>query len=74
MDGEIVSFTSAFTTPGERAPRHSDGTLRFPGADRLGAFLAEAGLVGEERYGDRDRAPLTDASPEIITIARRTPA
>ncbi|MFC8830981.1 class I SAM-dependent methyltransferase [Streptomyces sp. NPDC057137] len=74
VDGEIVSFRTSLTLPGERAPRHSDSTLRFLGTDRLDAFLAEAGLVVEERYGDWDRGRLTDASPEIITVARRTPA
>ncbi|MFC8075796.1 class I SAM-dependent methyltransferase [Streptomyces sp. NPDC057307] len=74
VDGEIVSFRTGLTLPGEPAPRHSDSTLRFLGSDRLDAFLIEAGLVVEERYGDWDRGPVTDASPEIITIARRTPA
>lgn len=74
VDGEIVSFTSTFDSPGAPGPRHSDSTLRFLGADRLDAFLGEAGLVVEERYGDWDHGPLTDASPEIITVARRTPA
>ncbi|WP_405794541.1 class I SAM-dependent methyltransferase [Streptomyces sp. NBC_01506] len=74
VDGDIVSFRTTLDIPGERAPRHSDSTLRFLGADRLDTFLTEAGLVVEERYGDWDRGPLTDASPEIITIARRTPA
>lgn len=74
VDGEIVSFRSSFTLPGEGAARHSDSTLRFLGTDRLDAFLGEAGLVVDERYGDWDGGPLTDASPEIITVARRTPA
>ncbi|MEU0950896.1 class I SAM-dependent methyltransferase [Streptomyces niveus] len=74
VEGEIVSFRTSLTLPGEPAPRHSDSTLRFLGADRLDAFLADAGLVAEERYGDWDGGPLTDASPEIITVARRTPA
>ncbi|TXL90818.1 class I SAM-dependent methyltransferase [Streptomyces sp. IB2014 016-6] len=74
VEGDIVSFRTSLTLPGEHAPRHSDSTLRFLGADRLDAFLAEAGLVVEERYGDWERGPLTDVSPEIITVARRTPA
>lgn len=74
VDGEIVSFRTSLTLPGEHTPRHSDSTLRFLGTDRLDAFLTEAGLAVEERYGDWDGGPLTDASPEIITIARRTPA
>ncbi len=34
-------------------------------------MAADAGLNVEEQYGDWDRSPLTAASPEIITIARR---
>ncbi len=33
-------------------------------------FLADAGLVLEKQYGDLDRSPLAETSPEIITIAR----
>jgi len=32
--------------------------------------LTEAGLVIEAQFGDWDRSPLTELSPEIITIAR----
>lgn len=74
VDGDIVSFRTTLALPGESAPRHSDSSLRFLGAGRLDAFLTEAGLVVEERYGDWGRGPLTDVSPEIITVARRTPA
>lgn len=49
----------------------SHSTLRFPGASELAVFLAGAGFVIEEQFGDGDRQPLTDPSPEIITIARR---
>ncbi|MDP9370923.1 MAG: SAM-dependent methyltransferase, partial [Chloroflexota bacterium] len=37
----------------------------------LSAFLAGAGLVIEEQFGDWTGAPLTETSPEIITIARK---
>jgi hypothetical protein len=47
------------------------GALRFVEADALAAFLVDAGLEIEEQFGDWDRSLLTDASPEIITIARR---
>ncbi|WP_460072398.1 hypothetical protein [Streptomyces sp. YKOK-I1] len=33
--------------------------------------LTDAGLVVVERYGDWGRGPLTEASPEIVTVARR---
>ncbi|MET4927335.1 SAM-dependent methyltransferase [Streptomyces sp. PSRA5] len=74
VDGEIASFRTGLVLPGERAPRHNDSGLRFLGAGRPDTFLTEAGPVAEERCGDRDRGPPTDAGPEIITVARRTPA
>ena len=40
--------------------------------DSLGSFLSEAGLAIEEQFGGWERQELTDTSPEIITIARRT--
>ncbi len=49
----------------------SRGALRFIDAATLAAFLAGAGLTIEAQYGDWDRSPLADTSPEIITIARK---
>ena len=43
----------------------------FLDPDALSSFLADAGLAIEEQFGDWTREPLTGASPEIITIARR---
>jgi ubiquinone/menaquinone biosynthesis C-methylase UbiE len=43
----------------------------FLDPNALSSFLADAGLAIEEQFGDWTRAPLTGASPEIITIARR---
>jgi SAM-dependent methyltransferase len=71
VDGEIVRFTLTFTSPDLDGPQVSHSTLRFLSAETLGAFLADAGLVIEEQYGDWTRQPLTDTSPEIITIASR---
>jgi len=45
--------------------------LRFLDVDVLATFLAGAGLAVEEQFGDFDRQPLTETSPEIITVARR---
>lgn len=45
--------------------------MRFLDAASLSSFLSDAGLVIEEQFGDWDRTPVTNASPEIITIARR---
>jgi ubiquinone/menaquinone biosynthesis C-methylase UbiE len=72
VTGELVSFTSTFTGAGWRQPRLSRSTLRFVPAAALAAFLSAAGLTVEEQYGDWDRQPLDERSPEIITIARLT--
>jgi ubiquinone/menaquinone biosynthesis C-methylase UbiE len=71
VDGNIVSFTVTFTSPSWDRPQVSRSTLRFLDADSLSSFLSDAGLAIAEQFGDWDRQPLTDTSPEIITIARR---
>jgi ubiquinone/menaquinone biosynthesis C-methylase UbiE len=71
VDGDLVRFSYTFTSPNWRRPQISRSTLRFLDADSLSSFLSDAGLVIEEQFGDWDRSPLTDISPEIITIARR---
>jgi ubiquinone/menaquinone biosynthesis C-methylase UbiE len=71
VDGNIVSFTITFTSPSWDRPQVSRSTLRFLDADSLSSFLSDAGLAIEEQFGDWDRQPLTDTSPEIITIARQ---
>jgi hypothetical protein len=49
----------------------SRGALRFLDAATLSAFLSGAGLRIEAQFGDWTRQPLTDTSPEIITVARK---
>ena len=71
FDGDLVSFIATFSSPSWDGPRLSRSTLRFLGADSLSLFLTDAGLSIEEQYGDWDRQPLTESSPEIITIAGR---
>ena len=71
VTGGVVRTRSTFTSPAWEHPEESRGALRFIDSDTLGAFLAGAGLVIEEQFGDWNREPLTEASPEIITIARR---
>jgi SAM-dependent methyltransferase len=71
VSGDIVHSVSTFTSPAWDRPEVSRGTLRFLGADTLAAFLADAGLVIEEQFGDFTGEPLTATSPEIITIARK---
>ncbi len=69
--GDLVSFDMTYTSSTWDRKLISRSTLRFLGADSLAPFLSEAGLQIEEQFGDWDRRPLTDASPEIITVARR---
>ena len=40
----------------------------------LTAFLSDAGFTIEDQFGNWDRQPLTDASPEILTIAAASAA
>ena len=69
VDTDIVSFTTTFTSPAWDGPQVSRSTLRFLDASSLSSFLSDAGLAIEEQFGDWDRRPLTDTSPEIITVA-----
>lgn len=71
VEGNIVRFSHTFTSPTWRKPQVSHSTLRFLDVNSLSSFLAGAGLAIEEQFGDWDRSPLTDTSPEIITIVRR---
>lgn len=71
VEGDLVTFTETFTGPSWAEPRVSRTSLRFLDVPALTGFLTEAGLVVGEQYGDWDRAPLTAASREIITIAER---
>jgi ubiquinone/menaquinone biosynthesis C-methylase UbiE len=71
VEGEVVTFTTTYTSPSWDRPKLSRSTLRFLDQESLSVFLSEAGFLVEEQYGDWDRKPLTDTSPEIITIARR---
>jgi hypothetical protein len=69
VEGEFVTF--AEITDGGRWQDQVDlGTLRFLPRIELDRFLAEAGLQVETYYGDWDRGPLTEDSPEIICLAR----
>jgi hypothetical protein len=69
--GDVVTFTEATGDPDGTVLRVDRASLRFLGVPALRAFLAGAGLAIEAQYGDWHRGPVTDASREIITIARR---
>jgi SAM-dependent methyltransferase len=66
----LVTFTSTTIRSDAAEPLRTRSTLRFVDADRLDALLERAGLRVAERFGDWDRSPLTESSPEIITLAR----
>lgn len=68
--GDLVTFTADYSVEGWAEPEVVPSTLRFLGAERLNAFLTEAGLKVSAQYGYWDRSPLTDTSAEIITFAR----
>jgi SAM-dependent methyltransferase len=70
-EGNVVRTESTFSSPAWVRPEVSRGALRFMGVDELGGFLAGAGLVIEEQFGDWDRGPVTETCQVIITIARR---
>lgn len=72
VEGEIVRFTSVYTSPAWEQPELSWSTLRFLDVDALAGFLSDAGLAIEAQFGDWDRSPLSATGPEIITIARRS--
>jgi SAM-dependent methyltransferase len=71
IEGDVVSFTTTYTSSRWDRPQLSRSTLRFLGQEQLSLFLSGADMVIEEQFGDWDRQPLTETSPEIITFARR---
>jgi SAM-dependent methyltransferase len=71
IDGDVVSFTITFSSPSWDRPKRSRSKLRFLDAYSLSFFLSDAGLQIEEQYGDWGLGPLSETSPEIITVARR---
>ena len=71
LAGGVVHSRSVFSSPAWDSPAVSRGALKFLDAETLAAFLAGAGLVVDAQFGDWDQSPLTAASPEIITIARK---
>jgi hypothetical protein len=70
FDGQFLSFTLILTNPLWDSPEISTSTLRFLDTESLARFLTSSDLVIEEQFGDWDRQPLTEVSPEIITVAR----
>lgn len=69
VDG-VVTMTETTSQP-DGTVRHVDrGRLRFVELPTLNAWLADAGFVVEEQYGDFRRGPITRDSRSIVTLAR----
>lgn len=69
--GELVEMRGEYRSRHSGQSHVDTGSLRFVPPDRLRAFLADAGFTIEDWYGDWQRGPVTDTSPEVIVIARR---
>ena len=69
--GDLVTFTGTTAGPDGTVLRVDRTSLRFLDVAELGAFLAGAGLAIVAQYGDWHQGPITGASQEIVTIARR---
>lgn len=67
----VVTFTETTAGPDGTVLRVDRASLRFLDPATLGMFLTAAGFEIESQYGDWHRGPVTRASQEIITIARR---
>jgi SAM-dependent methyltransferase len=71
VTGGVVRLTEALSGTWWDRPQVRHGTLRFLGPEALAGFLHDAGFAIDRQFGDWRKGPLTDASEEIITIARR---
>ena len=69
--GDVVTMTETTSDADGRPLRVDRASLRFLDVPTLGTFLASAGFAIDAQYGDWQRGPVTGASSEIITIARR---
>ncbi len=72
LEADRVSFTTTYWSPDWDEERVSRSTLRFLDVGSLNSRLAAAGLEIVEQFGDWDRRPLRDDSPEIISMVRRS--
>jgi SAM-dependent methyltransferase len=68
--GDVVTLTETTSDPNGTPLRVDRASLRFLDLDTLAAFLSDSGFTIEAQYGGWFREPLTQTSPEIITIAQ----
>ena len=71
VDGDVVRFSQTYAGARWDRPQVSRSTLRFLDEPALASVLGDAGLTIEAQFGDWAGRPLTDTSPEIITVTRR---
>ncbi len=69
-DGRTVTFVQSYCCAQWSEALSSRSELRFLEVGELGRLLHQAGFTVEAQFGDFDRSPLTQSSPEIVTIAR----
>lgn len=70
VDGEIVSYKTTYTSPNWAEPVVFESSQRFIDRQLLSTLLLLLDYQVRLGFGDWNRQPLTDKSPEIITIAR----
>jgi ubiquinone/menaquinone biosynthesis C-methylase UbiE len=71
VEDDRVSFTTTYWSPSWEEEKVSQSTLRFLDSGSLLSRLNDAGLQVVEQFGDWDRRPLTENSPEIISLVQR---
>ena len=67
----LVNLVEVFANPDGTEVRRDQAMMRFLSIEQVRGHLMQAGFAIEEQFGDWDRSPVSDASREIITIARR---
>ncbi len=72
VDGDLVSYSTTYTSESWVEPVTFQSAQRFHDADTVSSYLQAAGLAIDEQFGHWDTRPFTDTSPEIVTIARRS--
>ncbi|WP_203660974.1 class I SAM-dependent methyltransferase [Actinocatenispora rupis] len=69
--GDVVTFTGTTAERDGTVLRVDRTRLRFLSEPALDAYLVAAGFTVDARYGDWGGGPVTAASTEIVTVARR---
>ena len=72
VDGDIVSYSTTYASESWEDDVTFQSSQRFYNAQAVSSLLSDASLAIEAQFGHWDRRPLTDTSPEIVTIARRS--